>query len=75
MRVRAVVTSVGELPPREGQAPEKTLVSVSLEGFSVLLDRTLPVPTKGVEIDAVVSVRWRDGKRPIHWLSHWSEAI
>lgn len=77
MRVRAVVSSVKTLPARDAGDSSKGLTSVSLEGFGVLAgDDVKPLPAAGQEIDAVVTVQWREkGSRPLHWLRSFQAAV
>jgi hypothetical protein len=75
-RIRAIVSSV-----RDGQVSEKYPAPskwISLEGISVLPGRNCrEIPEAGMEIEAVVSVRWPSeaGKKPMHFLESWVPAV
>lgn len=74
MKVRAIVEKVEQLPAREGQS-EEPLTAISLEGFSVLARPSERMPAVGQEIEAIVSIQWRKGKRPLHWMRSWTDSI
>lgn len=73
MIVEASVVRVQSLPERADQPSKEPIVSVSLEGFSVLCKGVPPV--EGDLITGVVTVQWRKDKRPIHWLGKWESRI
>lgn len=74
MIVLGQVTSIRELEPRvnEQTGEVSNLHNVSIEGFSLLAGDGAPLPVEGQFVKAEVAVNWKKGKRPVHFLRHWS---
>lgn len=74
MRVIGLVTSFGPLNEKEPEG----LHRLSVEGFSMLVRSEMlengGIPKAG-EVECVVSVFWKKGKRPVFWLETCRELV